>query len=42
MKYIIVGMGNFGAYLAKRLTDLGHEVVGDGSSCGDQSTHERL
>jgi trk system potassium uptake protein TrkA len=28
MKYIIVGMGNFGAYLAKRLTDLGHEVVG--------------
>lgn len=28
MKYIIVGMGNFGSYLAKRLTDLGHEVVG--------------
>ena len=28
MKYIVVGMGNFGAYLAKRLTDLGHEVVG--------------
>jgi trk system potassium uptake protein TrkA len=32
MKYIIVGMGNFGAYLAKRLTDLGHEVVGVDSS----------
>lgn len=28
MKYIIVGMGNFGSYLARRLTDLGHEVVG--------------
>ena len=28
MKYIVVGMGNFGSYLAKRLTDLGHEVVG--------------
>lgn len=28
MKYIVVGMGNFGSFLAKRLTDLGHEVVG--------------
>ncbi|KEO72164.1 potassium channel family protein [Anditalea andensis] len=28
MQYIIVGMGNFGAYLAARLTDLGHEVIG--------------
>ncbi len=28
MKYIIVGMGNFGSYLAIRLTELGHEVVG--------------
>lgn len=28
MKYIIVGMGNFGYFLAKRLTELGHEVVG--------------
>ncbi len=28
MKFIIVGMGNFGSYLSKRLTDLGHEVVG--------------
>lgn len=28
MKYIIVGLGNFGGYLAKRLTDLGHEVTG--------------
>lgn len=32
MKYIIVGMGNFGAFLATRLTDLGHEVVGVDSS----------
>jgi trk system potassium uptake protein len=28
MKYIIVGLGNFGGYLAVRLTDLGHEVIG--------------
>ncbi len=28
MKYTIVGMGNFGAFLAQRLTELGHEVVG--------------
>lgn len=32
MKYIIIGMGNFGAFLATRLTDLGHEVVGVDSS----------
>ncbi|MFC3416278.1 potassium channel family protein [Algoriphagus hitonicola] len=28
MKYIIVGMGNFGGYLAIQLTEMGHEVVG--------------
>ena len=28
MKYIIIGMGNFGAYLAMRLTEMGHEVIG--------------
>jgi len=28
MKYIIVGLGNFGGYLAKRLTESGHEVIG--------------
>lgn len=28
MKYIVVGLGNFGAYLATRLTNLGHEVIG--------------
>ncbi|UCS94895.1 TrkA family potassium uptake protein [Echinicola marina] len=28
MKFIIVGLGNFGAYLAARLTDNGHEVIG--------------
>lgn len=32
MKYIIVGIGNFGGYLAKRLTNLGHEVIGVDSS----------
>lgn len=28
MKYIIVGLGIFGGYLAKRLTNMGHEVIG--------------
>lgn len=28
MKYIIVGMGNFGGYLAIQLTEMGHEVIG--------------
>ncbi len=32
MKFIIVGMGNFGGYLAARLTDKGHEVIGIDSS----------
>ncbi|RAI94941.1 potassium channel family protein [Algoriphagus yeomjeoni] len=34
MKYIIVGIGNFGGYLAKRLTNLGHEVIGVDSNEG--------
>ena len=28
MKYIVVGMGNFGAYLSIRLAEMGHEVIG--------------
>lgn len=28
MKYIIIGLGNFGGMLAKELTALGHEVIG--------------
>ena len=32
MKYIIVGMGSFGGFLAARLTEVGHEVVGVDSS----------
>ena len=27
-KYIIIGLGNFGAELGSRLTGLGHEVIG--------------
>ena len=27
MKYIVVGIGSFGAYLAIRLAEMGHEVV---------------
>ncbi|MCH7402488.1 potassium channel family protein [Belliella kenyensis] len=32
MKYIIVGLGNFGGHLAARLTAYGHEVIGVDSS----------
>ena len=28
MKYLIIGLGNFGPTLAEELTDLGHEVIG--------------
>ncbi|MDD3859255.1 MAG: TrkA family potassium uptake protein [Bacteroidales bacterium] len=28
MKYIIIGLGNFGSYLAEKLTLAGHEVIG--------------
>ncbi|MFO7754824.1 MAG: TrkA family potassium uptake protein [Bacteroidales bacterium] len=28
MKYIIIGLGNFGASLAEKLTQAGHEVIG--------------
>lgn len=28
MKFIVVGLGNFGIALASRLTELGHEVIG--------------
>lgn len=28
MKYIVVGLGNFGGLVATRLTDMGHEVIG--------------
>ncbi len=32
MNFLIVGLGNFGTALAKRLTQLGHEVIGVDSS----------
>lgn len=32
MKYIIIGLGNFGSSLGMMLTDLGHEVIGVDSS----------
>ena len=28
MKYIIIGLGNFGSALAEQLTNMGHEVIG--------------
>jgi trk system potassium uptake protein TrkA len=48
MKYIVVGMGNFGGYLAKQLTELGHEVIGVDTSeakidqVKDKITHAML
>ncbi len=32
MKYIVLGLGNFGAQVASRLTDMGHDVIGVDSS----------
>lgn len=34
MKYIIIGLGNYGSALAERLTSMGHEVIGV-----DSNTH---
>ena len=28
MKFLVIGLGNFGQTLAQRLTDNGHEVIG--------------
>ena len=28
MKYLVIGLGNFGMTLAKELTDIGHDVIG--------------
>lgn len=28
MRYIVIGLGNFGSTLACRLTDMGHDVIG--------------
>ena len=28
MKYIVIGLGNFGSLVATRLTEMGHEVIG--------------
>lgn len=28
MKYLIIGLGNFGGSLASKLTDMGHDVIG--------------
>ena len=33
MKYIIIGLGNYGHVLAEELSALGHEVIGCGHQC---------
>lgn len=45
MKYLIIGLGNFGASLAQKLTEMGNEVIGVDVNMGkvdaikDQITH---
>ena len=34
MKYIIIGLGNYGHVLAEELSALGHEVIGADISAG--------
>jgi trk system potassium uptake protein TrkA len=43
MKFIIIGLGNFGAALGSKLTELGHEVVGvDNSETKVQALKDKL
>lgn len=38
MKYIVIGLGNFGSLVATRLTEMGHEVIGVDTS--SERVHE--
>lgn len=41
MKFIIIGLGNFGSALAMQLTHMGHEVIGvDGSEVKTETFKE--
>lgn len=43
MKYIIIGMGNFGASLSQKLTEMGHEVIGvDNSMSKVEAIKDRI
>lgn len=42
MKYIIIGMGNFGASLSQKLTQMGHEVIGVDNDMGKVETIKDL
>jgi len=43
MKYIIIGLGNFGSSLAEKLTRLGHEVIGVDKQMGKvEAIKERI
>ncbi|MEZ4826670.1 MAG: TrkA family potassium uptake protein [Bacteroidia bacterium] len=43
MKYIIIGLGNFGATLAQLLTEMGHEVIGvDNNMSKVESLKEKI
>lgn len=43
MKYLVIGLGNFGKTLAEELTDQGHEVIGiDRSELRVEEVKERI
>lgn len=43
MKYIVIGLGNFGGLLSTRLTEMGHEVIGaDADSARTEALKESL
>lgn len=37
MKYIIIGLGNYGGVLAEELSVLGHEVIGVDTNMGHRT-----
>lgn len=42
MKYIIIGLGNFGSSLGAKLTNMGHEVIGVDKSMGKVEAMKEL
>ena len=40
MKYIVIGLGNFGASLAQKLTEQGNEVIGIDTNMSKVDTYK--